>query len=1168
MTYIPGAGSGTIAVQDEGVSLTARSIIDFAGLGVTATDDAANSRTLVTIPGANAQTVASNVTRARIRQTSVQSIPNGAWTAVTMDTTDFDSDGLHSPSTNSRFVIQQSGTYALTGMLNIGTNATGERGASIFKNGAVAANRLAEVLQAATPAAFDTIIPIATGPVQLVAGDYVELFAYQNSGSAVNTDFDGGFGSWLGIERVDAGNVAYATGGSQLLGKQVYNPNPRVAAGSTSTAVVIADATNLKVTFIAPASGSVVVRLSATAYVYNNTANTAAHGYWCLCSDTTGTVVAGTVQQSLGTPATSIADQQQAMRVTTEMPVSGLTAGQSYTYWWGLFGDSATVTNDIIYGDNGTTFREGAAIMEVYDATVGTPNNSFPQNGITQPFLAVQQGALAADATNATFSYTKVDATQAAVTFIAPASGRVLITAQAVVFNASNGGVNLGVGQTAGVELAQVATSGGSASQVVQLTFVKTGLTSGQSYTYYLYLEPSSSGTAVVRASSYGNVVMYVQDAVLSPNMAQQSANPFLLAQKTYNPSSATAVTTASTTPNAVDATNLAVTFIAPASGSVLVRLQASANLVSGSLGGIDWGLLSGGTQLGAMSYVTASTVGLRCFQTIPVTGLTPRQQYTIQWAHASESGSTTVRTVYGGGNAVGSYGPAIMEVWDGTAGQGSVQTPPGLTTLGRFTGHAASAQSIPNITWTKLTGFTVDDDPLGKWDATNSQWVTPATGSYEINAAIGFAANSSGSRWLKFQVNGTDVTGAFENKMALTEGSGTLIELSRTLRLNVGDTVTVLVYQNSTAALSTLTGVNSSRLEIMQQPDTAHTPSATSASQVVGGRVYQSVAQSLPANTWTTLSWDTVDYDRGGYRASVAPTRLTVPTGAAGTYRVKFQMTTTNLANGAFSSARIIKNGSTVTNYGYDVEHAASAGQTVCSIGGDWDLNSGDYFEVQANVSPTTGVTSIAGVGLTFFELVRINSIALTDPTTTKGDTVVRSSGGALSRLSVGSNDQVAVADSTAALGVGYKWAIAGGTKAGFVSLKKAANQSIPNITWTVCQFDTETSDYEGMHDNVTNNSRITITVPGIYLVGGSIVYGTVSDQQRAITEIWKNGVTTTFRNEIDSSGVNGGPGLCVMAPLELVVGDYVEIATFHSSGGAQPVTPLFWAVRLLRTG
>lgn len=54
-TAIPGGGTGSgssggyTSVQDEGVGLTARTVLDFAGIGVTATDDATNSRTLVTV---------------------------------------------------------------------------------------------------------------------------------------------------------------------------------------------------------------------------------------------------------------------------------------------------------------------------------------------------------------------------------------------------------------------------------------------------------------------------------------------------------------------------------------------------------------------------------------------------------------------------------------------------------------------------------------------------------------------------------------------------------------------------------------------------------------------------------------------------------------------------------------------------------------------------------------------------------------------------------------------------------------------------------------------------------------------------------------------------------------------------------------------------------------
>src|SRR3954454_2792721 len=45
-----GSGAGGHTIQDEGVSLTARTKLNFVGAGVTAVDDVANDRTLVTVP--------------------------------------------------------------------------------------------------------------------------------------------------------------------------------------------------------------------------------------------------------------------------------------------------------------------------------------------------------------------------------------------------------------------------------------------------------------------------------------------------------------------------------------------------------------------------------------------------------------------------------------------------------------------------------------------------------------------------------------------------------------------------------------------------------------------------------------------------------------------------------------------------------------------------------------------------------------------------------------------------------------------------------------------------------------------------------------------------------------------------------------------------------------
>src|SRR4029079_4013707 len=49
--FVTEGGATGHNIQDEGTPLTARSALNFVGAGVTATDDAANDRTLVTIPG-------------------------------------------------------------------------------------------------------------------------------------------------------------------------------------------------------------------------------------------------------------------------------------------------------------------------------------------------------------------------------------------------------------------------------------------------------------------------------------------------------------------------------------------------------------------------------------------------------------------------------------------------------------------------------------------------------------------------------------------------------------------------------------------------------------------------------------------------------------------------------------------------------------------------------------------------------------------------------------------------------------------------------------------------------------------------------------------------------------------------------------------------------------
>jgi hypothetical protein len=77
-----GGGSGGHVIQDEGTPLTARANLNFAGTGVTATDDAGNSATVVTIPGfPNPFALTADITPAQITTLQNDYNPTGLSTA-------------------------------------------------------------------------------------------------------------------------------------------------------------------------------------------------------------------------------------------------------------------------------------------------------------------------------------------------------------------------------------------------------------------------------------------------------------------------------------------------------------------------------------------------------------------------------------------------------------------------------------------------------------------------------------------------------------------------------------------------------------------------------------------------------------------------------------------------------------------------------------------------------------------------------------------------------------------------------------------------------------------------------------------------------------------------------------------------------------------------------
>lgn len=141
---------------------------------------------------------------ARLRQTSIQSIPTNTFTALLWDTEDVDTDisgvGGHSTSVNtSRYTSLYASWYLAGGGAGYAANATARRACAWAKNGT---NISGSQIAVPATAANDCEIGARLIFVYLNVGDYLELMAFQESGGALNTNVTGAGQSTMDIYRL------------------------------------------------------------------------------------------------------------------------------------------------------------------------------------------------------------------------------------------------------------------------------------------------------------------------------------------------------------------------------------------------------------------------------------------------------------------------------------------------------------------------------------------------------------------------------------------------------------------------------------------------------------------------------------------------------------------------------------------------------------------------------------------------------------------------------------------------------------------------------------------------------------------------------------------------------------------------------------------------------
>jgi hypothetical protein len=167
----------------------------------------------------------------------------------------------------------------------------------------------------------------------------------------------------------------------------------------------------------------------------------------------------------------------------------------------------------------------------------------------------------------------------------------------------------------------------------------------------------------------------------------------------------------------------------------------------------------------------------------------------------------------------------------------------------------------------------------------------------------------------------------------------------------------------------------------------------------------------------------------------------------------------------------------------------------------------------------------------------------------TTAGDIIYRNATVPV-RLGIGTAGQVLTVNSGA---TAPEWATpaSGSTFVGTV-LRRSANQSISNTTLTAVAFTQETIDTNGFHDNVTNNTRVTIPSgkSGKYTFIWNAVWSSNSTGYRK-ANLYLNGSSNS--QLATAVAVNGDQtALTGTVTFSATAGDYFEVYVYQSSGGA----------------
>jgi len=186
----------------------------------------------------------------------------------------------------------------------------------------------------------------------------------------------------------------------------------------------------------------------------------------------------------------------------------------------------------------------------------------------------------------------------------------------------------------------------------------------------------------------------------------------------------------------------------------------------------------------------------------------------------------------------------------------------------------------------------------------------------------------------------------------------------------------------------------------------------------------------------------------------------------------------------------------------------------------------------------------------------VALNAGALAIASQATGDLIISVSASQLGRVADVATGQVLTSGGVGAAPVwsgspSFSGIVTAAAQPRCKAYKTGGAQSISDSTATVITFDAESFDVGTMHDNATNNTRLTIPSggDGLYVVTAGVAFTGNATGVRALTLK----LTGTAVSDTQDSSVAAATHIMQLSAISLAVaGDYFEVFAYQNSGGA----------------